>query len=741
FGATATTLFVLLAAWSLGRLAQVRFDKRDPGPGGGLVVLMLGFVLFVSALLFTAWFRIHYAGVYLAALAIPVLLTWRDNVQLVRRLRNAGSQLSTQETLALALLFYTLALHWLMALKPEISSDGLAMHLVLPAQVAFRHYWPFDFRLFVWALMPAGGDWAFTLAYLPGGEFAARLLNFSFLAATAAMIAAALSGRLSRTQALLVAALFASTPLIQMEAGNLMVEPCWAAILVAGVLALDQFDRGGELPWLMAAAVLAGFGLSIKFGSISFSLVLLVLALLRLGKSGLPNRKRWMAAAAGFFVLFGSWPYVNAWRLTGSPIFPFLNGVIQSPYFEPRTFVDARFRSPLSWRTLYDVTFHSHKFLEGQDGALGFQWLWLLPVLAVALAGARSKPGRTALLVAAIGWIATFSSQSYLRYIFPALPILALVMGLGWKRLGEIDPWLGRTVGALLLVVTALNVYFVSSSSWYHKNFLLNPFDPSERQAYLDEGAPARALVERINQGGEADPRVAFFEDNPIGELRGTPYTNTWHSNVFVWKMRKPTNPLEALDLYNRWGVTWFLAPKDPTRTFLIYASRFLETFTEQVAESGGMRLWRLRNEYRHVPRETAYRIYQQRLPAAGVGAYDDSSEQLAFSGPWIRDHQFSEALHGTVTYCATKTCTLEFRFTGRSLTWLHTGAPNRGRASVSIDGQEQVVDLYAPKVEWQRRISFAVPGGDHRVLVRTLEEKRPQATGSFVDLDGFEVK
>ena len=639
-----------------------------------------------------------------------------------------------RESVALSLVFYTLALHWLMALKPEISSDGLSMHLVLPAQVAFRHWWPFDFRLFVWAVMPAGGDWAFTLAYLPGGEFAARLLNFSFVAVTAAMIVTVLEKRMPRMKALLVAALFASTPLIQLESGNLMVEPFWAAVILAAVLALDRFDEDGDARWLMAAAALAGFGLSIKFGGISFSLVILVLALARL-------RGRWMASAAGLFLLFGCWPYVNAWRLTGSPIFPFLNGVIRSPYFEPRTFVDVRFRTPLSWHTLYDVTFHSNKFLEGQDGALGFQWLWLLPVAALALVGAKSRLGRASLLVALVGWIATFSGQAYLRYIFPALPLLTLVIGLGWCRMIAADPRLGRVVGALVVAITALNVYFVSSSSWYHKDFLLNPFNSAERTAYLAEGAPARALVERINRSGEGEPRVAFLEDNAIGELRGIPYTNTWHSNVFVWEMRRPTSPMEALELFNRKGITWFIAPEDPARTFLVYASRFLDTFAEKVAESGAVCLWRLRNEYRNVTRQEAYRIYREHLPAAGPGAYDDSSEQIAFSGPWIRDHQFPEALQRTVTYCEKKDCALEFRLHGRELTWIYTGAENRGQASLSIDGRDQVVDQYSATTAWHRRVTFPVAEGEHRVVIRTLERKQPRATDCFIDVDGLEVR
>lgn len=736
--ATATALLILLAAFSLGRLVWRRAGGSGSAP---LVELMLGVALYVSALLYTAWFRIHYAWVYLAVLIPPVILNRSTIVQILRGWTAAGRRLSRREAAAFALLFYTLALHWLMALKPEISSDGLSMHLVLPAQVAFRHWWPFDFRLFVWAVMPAGGDWAFTLAYLPGGEFAARLLNFSFLAVTAAMVARALGRWLPQASAMLVAAMFAATPLVQMEAGNLLVEPLWAAAIVAAVLALDQFEQNEDARWLLAAAALSGFGLAIKFGSISFSLVILALALVRLWNRTPAHKARWLGAAAGLFLAFGCWPYVNAWRLTGNPIFPFLNEVIRSPYFEIRNFVDPRFRTPLSWRTLYDVTFHSHKFLEGQDGAMGFGLLLLLPAAVLALVRSRSRLAWTALAVALAGWVATFAGQAYLRYVFPALPLLALVIGIGWSRLGAVDRRLGSTFGALLLAATALSVYFVSSSSWYHKDFLLNPFGAAAKQAYLKQGAPTRALVERINTSGDRDPRVAFLMDNAIGELRGTPFTNTWHSNVFVWQVRRPAGPVDALELFNHWRITWFIAPSNASLAPLVYTRGFLSTFARKVADSGSMSLWRLRDEYRSMPREQASRIYQALLPPASPGVYDDSSELVLFHGPWIRDRQFSEPAGQTITYCAAKGCTVEFRFHGRELAWIYTAAPNRGQAAIAIDGAEKVVDQYSSATRWRQRVVFPVPEGLHRAVIRILGRKQARAEDCFIDVDAFEVR
>ena len=69
--------------------------------------------------------------------------------------------------------------------KPEVSTDGLAMHLAIAADIANHHAFTFDFRQFIWALMPMGADYCYALAYMLGGENAARLLNLVMLGSIA----------------------------------------------------------------------------------------------------------------------------------------------------------------------------------------------------------------------------------------------------------------------------------------------------------------------------------------------------------------------------------------------------------------------------------------------------------------------------------------------------------------------------------------------------------------------------
>src|SRR5260370_17081651 len=108
-------------------------------------------------------------------------------------------------------------MHWLVALKPEVSCDGLAMHLAIASIIARDARWAFDFHEHTWALMPMGGDFAFTAVYLPGGEAAARLLNFAMLGAITVMIYQTARRWLSPAPALLSSALFPSPPLLHLS--------------------------------------------------------------------------------------------------------------------------------------------------------------------------------------------------------------------------------------------------------------------------------------------------------------------------------------------------------------------------------------------------------------------------------------------------------------------------------------------------------------------------------------------
>src|SRR5262249_25040769 len=153
----------------------------------------------------------------------------------------------------------------------------------------------------------------------------------------------------------LAAALFASTPMVQLVTGSLFVENVWGAMILGASLSLCR----GEFAW---AGLLLGSALSTKVGTTAYLLPAICVGLWFSWK----EQRRWLPVTLGvaLFAVFAAPPYLNAWLRTGNPLFPFMNNIFKSPHFEtsPTAVQDVRFRKVFTWKTPFDLTFHSHEY-------------------------------------------------------------------------------------------------------------------------------------------------------------------------------------------------------------------------------------------------------------------------------------------------------------------------------------------------------------------------------------------
>jgi len=109
-----------------------------------------------------------------------------------------------------------------------------------------------------------------------------------------------------------------------------------------------------------------------------------------------------MCGAVLVFLVFAAPPYLTAYVKTGNPVYPFLSSSSRTP--------SAVANFPLTPGAPYDLTFHTSRLPEVQDGAAGFQYFLFLPlaILLLLLNGRGSEP--RALANASV--LAAFSSRS-----------------------------------------------------------------------------------------------------------------------------------------------------------------------------------------------------------------------------------------------------------------------------------------------------------------------------------------
>lgn len=693
------------------------------------LTVLTGVATWLAFVLLTARWPIHFRAVYWL-LPIPVIIYALRKQYLPAFSVDYPTQ--RRDLVPLAAALFPLYCHWLVALKPEASSDGLAMHMVVASRMAYHHRWAFDVSEFIWAVMPMGGDWWFSLGWQLAGEAGARLFNLAILALIVWILYERIHARVPNwITAALVAALL-STPLVQQVTGSLYVENVVAVLILGACLLLRVYVKERRGVFIYAAAFLAGLAGASKFGALAFVFPFLMATVLQV-------KFRHQVIAFPITLVTASIPYLEALIRTSNPFFPFFNAFFRSPHFSSaQNFRDARFLTPLSPSTWYDLTFHSSRFIEGQDGSFGFFFFLSLPLSLIAIRRRWPRTGFTLLWVAAVGLVLTYLGQSNLRYLYPALPLATLLAGIAIASYRTHSPALGVALGAQAAFLAALNLAFLPAAGWLHKGFALNQvFDRQAVSRYLTETAPERPLVDWLNQH-DPSARVAWMEGNAVADFHGTSFTNSWHSDLFYRRLREATAPEGLGWLAQDLKIRYFIAPTpDSNRAVTnVYSREFLHEFTKPVTSFGDMELRRWSPPQPGEP---------SRLPFAPPGRYDELSLYTRFAGQWTRDLQFDNAYRRTLVYSNDSRSRLLIRFDGTSVRLIYTAAANRCKGLVSIDeGEESTLQEFSEQTRWQAVSEpfVAAAPGRHLLQLRFPQDKSKTAIGGcYLDLDGFIVE
>ncbi|GIU74212.1 MAG: hypothetical protein KatS3mg004_1299 [Bryobacteraceae bacterium] len=719
--ALAGVVWAALGAWACGWLLWPRARGSVESPAA--VQITLGLALWAAAVMWTAALPLHHRALYWLLPALTAAAAWQRGWR--PRLSLAGPA-ARWAAAAWAVALFPLFAHWLVALKPEVSADGLAMHMVIPARMAYAHRWPFDVTEFVWAVMPMGGDWVWTVGWQLGGEAAARLMNVLLLGLITWIVAERAFRRLHAWPAALLTAAMLSTPLVQHVTGSLFVENATAVWLTAAAVVLVE-SRLVAGRSRVALGVLAGMAAATKFGALAFLAPLVAAGIV-------VARPRAMATAALWMTLIGAAPYLNAWLRTGNPVFPFLNGLFRSPLYEPVNFRDTRFETPLGWTTFYDVTFHSGRFLESLDGAGGFLVFALLP--ASLAAWRRNWPeGRSILLLMVLAGAAlSFGAQSNLRYLYPALPLTVLIGAEVLRESGLERRWARAAVLAGLTLVLLLHGLLLPAAGYYHREFFVSRWwKPRADTAYVLAHAPERKLVEWLNRNAPGT-RAAWFWGNAVGDFRGRTWTASWHSPDFWTRFRTAPGPDAIERLLRELRVDFVLAPAAAGRRIpqTVYERQFLDSCMESVLGAADMELYQWRR---------TGSCWTGEPPEAGAGVHDDTSPSLRFSGAWIRDTQFPQTHAGTVVYTNARDAEVGIRFRGSAIRLMYTAAFNRCAAAAELDsGGALRFDQRSAETRWQQWSPWieAPQPGAHTLRLRIAPDS---PGGCWIDLDGFEVR
>jgi hypothetical protein len=622
----------LVAGLFFGRVWRRERNALPLDSGFLAILIFTGLAIYVTILALTAPLRIHYLPVWAALVALPLLLNRAFLGRLVRFAAHTCEPVdlpSRWHALPLVVLGTSLLACLVLIPKPEASYDSLAYHLALPVRLAANHVFPYDPSLFRWSLIPLGGDFSFAIAYMFGGTLAARLLDFTLLGLIVVLLIHIVRRWAPAWTAWLAAGIFVSSPLVLSVTTSLFIENAQAGFLLAAFASLlwgakhltRESPEHAAAPaashhgYLLLAGLLAGAALATKLPTIVLAFPIAALAALAVPRRSL--------AVLALFLAFGMPPYVNALVRTGNPVFPFFGHVFPSQYSDARTEVnDVRFKEKLTWRTPYDLTFHSSRFLTCQNGAFGFQTLLLLPlVLAVPY---RRWPwaARAAFWLSIAAAPILLLAQPIMRYLYPALVLSAVALAVPLAESAGLFRW--AVIGCTSLV-WILNVFFLTSAGWCDREFLLNPFNPQEAENYETVWAPEHRLATWL-EAAEPHATVATLTSDrmPVAYFTGRVYTNNWWSGDDGIPLGSAPNENAILKFAHDHAIHWFVGytaesgQDDPNAP----AQRFFRLYTTDALVCGAERLVHLRPglEYPISAELLGNPDFQQGLAHWGVG-------------------------------------------------------------------------------------------------------------------------
>lgn len=564
---------------------------------------LVGSCIYGTIVGLAAHFPVNYVGIYGLALMMPILLGWRRVVSVVTQVRtwlqstkDVNSRIDWLSALIVAVGLY----HFVVSLMPELGADALAMHLFIPGHLAHRHEWGFDVTTYVWAVMPMLGDWIFSIVYMLGGEQGARLINVGFIFVLGWLIRELVmwaGGNAVGSRWAVI--LFLTTPLTFTVSSSLYIESVWATFVIAGSLLVFKSlqPNASHASHLPVAGILLGGALAAKAVTFPILPVLLFPPVLRYRTWAHSSLVKALALCLVLFFAIGAIPYITAWYLTGNPVFPFFNQIFQSPLWPSIAFDQTMYGKGVNWDTLYQVTFHTERFLEARaGGAAGFQWLLLFIPAFLIVVFSRNYRGALLFVVAALAIAITFQSTAYLRYVFPSFVWVCAGIGVALSVV-QVDPNIYKKALQIFgLIAVILNLAFFKSGTYYGGLSLQPLISQSGREVYLNNRRPIRNAIALVNLLNVERTPVAVFAAPSTAGLKSDGLYPIWYNYIFEKKFAEAATSTAVAQVLLEKNVDYIILDKSWKRAKKI---DLIEDATEKLAEFGSLSVRKVKTDYR----------------------------------------------------------------------------------------------------------------------------------------------
>ena len=524
---------------------------------------LLGAGVFGTIVSLSVHFPINNSLTYAVLLGLPVFIFHADFKQCVKKSFQQISEKQEAFNLGRSFLSALCLFYVSLAAYPEMGYDALAVHLFIPEYVSSKMFWNFEPNLYVFAFMPLLADWMYTIVFVMGGEEASRLLNvfFLFVVCINLRIIVKICGGDARV-ADIGMILFLLTPLTLHETQSMFVENIFASYITVTAIIVALYLKK-NLDFNTASLSLGftiGFSLAIKAVSLVIAPIFGV-ALLLQAKS-IYREWVWSSICKSFIILLlmGMIPYIRGYLMTGNPVFPFYNLVFESPFYPPVNFDNPLYKSGLTWRLLYDITFNSSDYLEARNGIVGLQWLAIFPASVLLLIASKNKTGLLFTFFGVGILCVVFQFQSYLRYVYPSFAIMTATTVLIFSDSSIATNYLRNFLKAVFVICLIANSAILYQHEYHYKTTTLATVTNStDRDKFLRNSIPIRAAVDLVNKVNVEQKPVVILGAPLVSGLNADAIHSVWYNTFFAIKVRNIKSKKEFSELMHLNGSEFLL--------------------------------------------------------------------------------------------------------------------------------------------------------------------------------------
>ncbi len=397
---------------------------------------------------------------------------------------------------------------YLKSLTPPIDNDPLIYHLELPKRFLLNHsieFLPYTAN----SVFPFFMEMFYTLGLALRGPECAQLFHWGFGVITAFGIYTLVKNELKLFPSLLATALFLSIPGIfhQMPtANNDVAMTCFLFLIFYAVWRGIESKNMG---WYLLAGCFVGYGFGIKLimaiGVLSIAMAYGLISLKA-------NKLRFLKSFCVVFIialLVSCVWYIRAYIYTGNPFFPYF-----SSWFglESSSYDLAKHGMGKGWVAFvllpWNMIMHPNQF-GGMGNQLGPIFLLIIPCFLVFFR--KMTPlVRFALLVFFSYWGLWFFGPQNLRFFFPVLPVLCLLMVYTYQEIEEIVPiFFINILRILLLIYIGVCVLF---AAYFLKSDWKVALGVESSVEYLNQNERSYEMAQWINQELPEDAKILSQE-------------------------------------------------------------------------------------------------------------------------------------------------------------------------------------------------------------------------------------